>query len=110
MTGEKRTVGIFTIPQEFPCEEESSCCGPVGQTEEEIAVLKAALEELGVEVEVHNVKERDLPEKHPNVSKLLRTFGMGAVPLLAIDEEVVGMGAASVEEAVRTVEEKLVSA
>ena len=30
MTGEKRTVGIFTIPQEFPCGEESSCCGPVG--------------------------------------------------------------------------------
>ena len=110
MSEDKRIVRIFTMPQEFPCGEGSTCCGPTGQTEEEIAALKAALEGLGVEVEVHNVKNVEVLNEHPNVFKLLRTFGMGAVPILAIGDEIVGMSVVSVEEAVKAVQEKLISA
>ena len=109
MSQNRRAVGIFTMPQEFPCGNDSTCCGPVGQTEEEIAALEAAIERLGVEVEVHDVNSPEVAQKHPNVLQLLRSFGRDIVPILTVGGEVVCVGRPSIEEAVRAVEEKLLS-
>ncbi len=110
MSQNGQTVGVFTMPKESPGGEGSTCCGSVGQTEEEIAELRAALEGLGFDVEVHDVKKPDVIQKHPNVLKLLRTFGMGAVPILAVEDKIVGMAFPSPEEAVKAVKENLVGA
>ena len=107
MSEEKPIVGVFTMPQEFPCGKDSTCCGPIGQSDEAIAALKASIEDLGATVEVHNVKKLEVVKNHPNVAKLLRTFGMDVVPILAVGDEVIGMAFPSAEEAVRAVQDKL---
>ena len=107
MSENRHTVGIFTMPQDFPCGVGSSCCGPVGQSEEEIAALKAAIEGLGAEVEVHDVTKTEVLQKYLNVSRLLRSFGWGIVPILTVEEEVICMGSGRVEEAVKYVAKKL---
>lgn len=59
MTTNDKTVRIFIMPQQFPCGPQSSCCGPIGQTEEEIQAIKTTIEsELGCRVEVLNVMKR----------------------------------------------------
>ena len=107
MSEEKPVVGIFTMPQEFACGKDSTCCGPIGQSEEVVAALRASIEELGVAVEVHNVKRLEVQKNHPNVAKLLRTFGMGVVPILAVGDDVVGMRFETVEQVVDAVRQKL---
>jgi len=107
MSEDKPVVGIFTMPQEFPCGKDSTCCGPIGQSDEDVATLKATIEELGAAVEVHNVKKLEVVQNPPNVAKLLRTFGMGVVPILAVGDEVIGMGFPSADEAVKAVQDKL---
>ena len=107
MSEEKPIVGVFTMPQKFPCGKDSTCCGPIGQSDEEVAALKASIQELGATVEVHNVKELEAGQEHPHVSKLLRTFGTGVVPILAVGDEVIGMAFPSAEETVKAVQNKL---
>lgn len=107
MSGDRPIVGVFTMPQEFPCGKDSTCCGPIGQSDEEVAALKASIEELGAAVEVHNVEKLEVVRSHSSVAKLLRTFGMGVVPILAVGGEVIGMGFPSAGEAVKAVQDKL---
>ncbi len=100
MSNKNRTVRIFTMPQEFPC-------GPVGQTEEEIEALRSAISKLGVEVEVHNVKNLDDESQHQNVRNLLKSFGYGALPILTVDGGVMSMGNPKPEEAASAVKAKI---
>lgn len=87
-------VYVYYVPQAFPCGPDSSCCGPVGQTEEEIRALAreiaAAASGIGVEVIDAGGKlrmGRDLP-----VIKLLNTFGAAASPIIVVSGEVISMG------------------
>lgn len=57
MNDNESTVKIFTMKQEFPCGPRSTCCGPVGQTEEEISELENAIEWLDLKVEVFDVPD-----------------------------------------------------
>ncbi|MHC5054914.1 MAG: hypothetical protein ACYTKD_09375 [Planctomycetota bacterium] len=107
---EQDVVGVFTMPREFPCGEGSSCCGPVGQTDEEVSALTSALEAIGARVEVHNVKKVDVLRDHPNVFKLIRTFGAAALPVLTVGGKVVGMGAGPIDKTVNAVKECLAGA
>ena len=102
-------VGLFVLPQEFPCGEGSACCGPVGQTPEEITALRAALEAAGVQVELHNTKDNDVVRKHPAVSRILHSVGPQATPICTVGEEVVSASSTCVEDVVSAVREKLVS-
>ena len=97
-------VGLFVLPQEFPCGERSTCCGPVGQTPEEIAALQDALEALGMRVELHNAKDT----QHSAVTRLLRSIGLQATPICTVGEEVVSASSICVEDVVNAVREKLV--
>ena len=103
----KKILKIFMMPQEFPCGEQSSCCGPTGQSEEEIQNLKNSIEEeLGYEVEVLNVKNEDDVKNYPRIVQLLQSLGPAALPILKLEDEVVSMGNPTPEKAIAAIREK----
>lgn len=103
-----QVINIFTMPQEFPCGAGSSCCGPIGQTDEEVQTLKQGLEKaLGVPVQTFNVKNGADMKAHRQILALLRSFGWGVLPIITIDDEVVSMGAPTVAQAAEAVRQKL---
>lgn len=107
-----KNVRIFMMPQQFPCGPQSSCCGPIGQTEEEIQTLRRTIEkETGCLVEVLNVTNRSDMSKHPQIVqqivRLLNAFGAMALPIIALDGEVVSMGNSTPEQAALAIREKM---
>ena len=102
-----KVVKIFTMEQQFPCGPRSSCCGPIGQSEEEVMVLKNEIEKLGLEVEVYDVRRMKNLWENPQVFKLLRTFGPQAIPVIAVDNEVACIGQAEVSDIVSAIKSKL---
>jgi len=108
MTSNNKTVRIFTMPQNFPCGPRSSCCGPIGQSEEEIATLKTKIaDELGYDVEVFDVMNHDAVKNYYLVVQLLSSFGPMALPILTLGDEVVSIGNPQPEEAVAAIREKM---
>jgi len=107
MSNNNRVVGIFTMPQEFPCGPQASCCGPIGQSDEELEALRSAIAKLGVEVEVHNVNTLGDGEQYQNVRMLLKSFGYGVVPILTVDGEVISIGNPKPEGAASAVKAKI---
>jgi hypothetical protein len=96
------------MPQQFPCGPDSACCGPIGQTEEEVQRLKNLLEkELACHVEVFNVTKGADMKDHLPIVRLFRSFGPMALPIIALDGEVVSMGIPTPGEAVLAVKEKM---
>ncbi len=107
MNGNK-TLIIFMLPQEFPFVEKSTCCGPIGQSEEEIESLKSSIEnQLDYKVEVLNVKDDDVMKNHAQVVKLFRSLGPTALPILSLGDEVVSMAELAPEKAIAAIREKV---
>lgn len=105
---ERKIVKIFTAPLQFPCGPGSSCCGPIGQSEEDLKKLVETIKELGLSVEVHDIMEENkFDESFPDISNLIGSFGPAVIPIIAIDDEVISMGPPSLEEAKQTIKEKL---
>lgn len=94
MNKAKIILRLYYLPLSFPCGPRSSCCGPVGQSEEElqqyVAELKAHVP--GVDVQTVNVTERLDPRREEAVLKLLNSFGGVACPIFALDGEVLSIG------------------
>lgn len=108
MTTNSKTVRIFMMPQQFPCGPQSSCCGPIGQTEEEIHSLKSTIEkEIGCQVEVLNVTNGKYMRNYPQIVPLLQSFGIMALPIIALNGEVVSLGNPTPEQAVSAIREKM---
>lgn len=108
MATDGKILRIFMMSQQFPCGPQSSCCGPIGQTEEEIQNLRSAMErELGFQVEVIDVMNGSRMKHHLPIVRLFRSFGPMALPIIALDGEVVSMGTPTPEEAVLVVKEKI---
>jgi len=104
---DSKILRIFMMPQEFPCGEQSSCCGPIGQSEQEIQNLKGGIEkELPCKVEVLNVKNDDDMKNHPRIVQLLHSLGPKALPILTLDDEVVSMANPTPEKAIAAIREK----
>lgn len=103
---EQKTVKVFTLEQQFPCGPNSSCCGPIGQSKDDVKKLSDAIRNLGVGVEVYNIMEDGFAGRFPIVANLLGSFGPGIVPILAIGDEVISMGTPTPEEAVQAVKER----
>lgn len=103
------TIRIYYLPQSFPCGVGSSCCGPIGQSQEEIQGYIAAIrKEVGpVPVETIDVTGDLDPQRDAAALRLLDSFGPMAVPIFAIDGEVVSMGPPVVEELVALVKTKI---
>ncbi|MCM8786830.1 MAG: hypothetical protein NC935_02120 [Candidatus Omnitrophica bacterium] len=106
MKGEK-TIKIFTLEQQFPCGPQSSCCGPIGQSEQEVMALKNAIEKLGLQVEIYDVQKFKNLQEHPQVFKLFRTFGPQAIPIITVGNDVACMGKSEISETVAAIKSKL---
>ena len=102
-----KTVKIFTFPQQFPCGSQSSCCGPIGQSKEEIEALKTKItNDLGYDVEVIDVTNFYVVETHEQVAQLLSSTGPRALPILTLGDEIVSMGRAAPDTVVEAIREK----
>lgn len=105
---DKRVIHIFTMPQETPCGPESSCCGPIGQTEEEVQALTQGIEEkLALPVRVFNVRDGADMKDNRKILSVLRSFGWGVLPIITVDAEVVSMGPATPDQAVEAIKTQL---
>ena len=101
-------IRIFTIPLQTPCGPQATCCGPIGQSEEEVQRLKEHIEHgLGVKVEVKDVLLGEDMREHREISALYRTFGAMCLPIITVGDEVVSMGNPAPEEAIELLREKL---
>ncbi|HOF05883.1 MAG TPA: hypothetical protein PK175_09790 [Syntrophales bacterium] len=107
MNNNSQIVRIYTAPLQFPCGEGTTCCS-IGQSDEYVSSLAAAIESLGVTVKLHNVaKDDDLALRFPDATKLLEEFGHGITPILSFNDELAAMGLATIEEAVSVIRERL---
>jgi len=104
---ERKTVKVFTMKQQFPCGPQSSCCGPIGQSEEEITSLKNAIEKLEIDVEICDIRKMKNLQENPQVFKLFRTFGPLAIPVITVGDEVACMGRSETNEVVSAIKGKL---
>jgi hypothetical protein len=108
MNEKSKIVNIFWMPLQYPCGPNSACCGPIGQSEEDIKKLKSGIEEkTGLSVEVINSMDGTVMKNHLQIVRLLRSFGPTALPLIAIGDDVVSMGAPSLEEVVPLIQGKI---
>ncbi|MHB8281088.1 MAG: hypothetical protein ACYDIA_26145 [Candidatus Humimicrobiaceae bacterium] len=108
MNEKNKVIKIFTMKQEFPCGPQSSCCGPVGQTEEEISELKNAIDGLGLKVEVFDVSNFKDELLYPKVLDVLEKFGWGAIPVITVDDELACIGqSAGINETLAEIKKKL---
>ncbi len=102
-------VRLYYQPLSFPCGPNSACCGPVGQSAEELQQYRQAIEAALplATVECIDASQRlnlgrDLP-----VIKLLNTFGAAACPIFTVNGEVISMGPPVLEELIPMIKEKL---
>jgi len=107
MSANNKVVKIFTLEQQFPCGPKSSCCGPIGQSEQEVMALKDAIEKLGLGVEVYDVQRMKNLKDHPQVFNLFRTFGPQAIPVVTVDNEVACIGQSQTGEIISAIKGKL---
>jgi len=92
-------INIFMTAIQYPCGEGSSCCGPVGQKDEEIIELKNAIQGyFKCTVEIIDVKTKDNIKDQKHVIKLINSFGLGVLPLVTLDDDIVSMGTLSEKE------------
>lgn len=103
MSDKKKEVKIFTMEQQFPCGPKSSCCGPVGQSEQEVTALKNAIEKLGFAVEVCDVQKMKNLKENPRVFKLFSTFGPKAIPVITVGDEVASMGQSEISDTISAI-------
>ena len=104
---EQKTVKVFTMEQQFPCGPQSSCCGPIGQREEEIISLKNGIEKLGIDVEICDIRKMKNLQENPQVFKLFRTFGPQAIPVITVGDEVACIGQSETNEIISAIKGKL---
>jgi len=103
----RKKVKIFTVEQQFPCGPNASCCGPTGQSEQEVEAIKSAIENIGLDVEVFDInKTKDLKES-PQAARLFSTFGSKATPIIALGDEVVSIGQSGINEIILSIKGKI---
>ena len=109
MQNNNKKVKIFTMKQEFPCGPKASCCGPFGQSEEKMISLKNVIEKnLDVIVEIVDIKNTKNLEQHPSIFELIKSFGVGATPIIAVGDEVACVGQSdNIDEILSEIKRKL---
>lgn len=109
MSETRPAIRLYYLPQSFPCGPQSSCCGPVGQSEEELREYIIQLESglPGVQVQTVDVSKKLSLERDQPAVKLLNTFGLAACPVITLNGEVVSMGPPSIPELISALRVKL---
>ncbi|MFN3412548.1 MAG: hypothetical protein ACK42L_00605 [Thermoanaerobaculum sp.] len=109
MSENSKVVRVYFAPQTFPCGPNSACCGPVGQSQEELTEwtrqIKAALPE--VTVDFIDVTKPLRLDRDGAVIRLLNSFGLQACPIFAVGKEVVSMGPPVPDEFIPLIAAKL---
>ncbi len=109
MSDNNKNVRLYFAPQSFPCGPDSSCCGPVGQAQEELEQwaqqIKAALPE--VTVDFIDVTKPLRLDRDGAVIRLLNSFGLQACPIFAVGREIVSMGPPVTDELIPLIAAKL---
>lgn len=105
-------VRLYYLPQQFPCGPQSSCCGPVGQSAEEVGRYVDGLTATlpGIHVETVDASKKLNVRDHGPVIKLLNTFGANACPILTVGTEVLSMGPPMIPELVHLLRGRLAAA
>jgi len=107
MAFDEKVVKIFMMPRQSPCGPGSSCCGPVGQTDDEIAKLKRGIElGLSCKVEVFDATDGQDMKNNRAIFPTIHSFGFKALPLIVIDDDVICMGTIEPNEAVQAINRK----
>lgn len=111
MNESKPIVRIYYLPQSFPCGPQSSCCGPIGQSDEELRSYIIELEQSvpGIAVETVDLTQRTRLGRDLAALKLYNTFGAAACPIIAVDGDVVSMGPPLMAEVVELIKKKLLA-
>lgn len=102
-------IRLYYLPQSFPCGPQSSCCGPVGQSEEELRDYLVQLESSLPEIRVQTIdvsQKLNLQRDHA-AAILLNTFGGAACPIFTVGHEVISMGPPAIPELIELVRAKL---
>ncbi len=108
MTAHSHTVRIFMLPQQFPCGPQSSCCGPIGQSDEVIQNLTSIIQrELGCPVEVINIQDGKMMRNHLHIVRLIHAFGPAATPIIALDDEVISLGTPAPAQAIGAIKARM---
>ena len=108
MTSNQKKAKIFTLPHQYPCGPEATCCGPIGIPEEDIQTLKSIIEkEICPQVEVLDITKEDVMAGHPQIAELFSSLGMKALPIITLNEETVSMGNLASGDAVSAIREKV---
>jgi len=102
-------IRLYYQPQSFPCGPNSACCGPVGQSEEEVRGYVSALVNRfpGVQVELIDVSQKLRAGRDSPALKILNTFGTAACPVFTVNDEVISIGPPAMSELIPLLAEKL---
>lgn len=104
----QKEIKIFTIKQQFPCGPGSGCCGPIGQSEEEINNLIDSIKKIGIDsVMVNYVNDIRELNKFKNVQTIFTTFGPGAAPVILLDNDIISIGKSGINNIISLIKNKL---
>lgn len=94
MNIDKHIIRVYFMPQSFPCGPQSSCCGPVGQSEKDLQNCVNRLQEALPEapVECIDISQPLNMARDLAVIKLLKSYGPRACPVIVLDTEVLSVG------------------
>jgi hypothetical protein len=107
MASNHHAVRIFIMPRQS-CGPQACSCGSIGQSEEQIRILKSTIEQaIDCQVEVYDATSRDVMKNHPTIIDLLRSFGLTDLPVITLNDEVVSVGTPSPNQIVSAVWEKM---
>lgn len=88
-----KVLKIFTVPQQFPCGPQSSCCGPIGLTEEEVnSLVKSVKKVFDGDIEVFNLLEPQIQKNNREVVSLVSSLGWGCLPIISLDSKIISVG------------------
>lgn len=109
MSDQTTTVRLYHTPQSFPCGPNSTCCGPVGQSEEELQGYVSEVRKSfpDVPLELIDVSKKLRMGRDLAALKLINSFGKSACPIFTVNGEVVSMGPPAMPELVALLAEKM---
>jgi len=102
---------LYYAPLSFPCGAQSTCCGPVGQTEDELRGYVAELSRSFPDVPVTLIdtsQKLRLPRDGAAL-KLISSFGRSVCPIFAVNGDVISMGPPAMPELLALLRDKLQS-
>lgn len=94
-----KVLKIFTVPKQFPCGPQSSCCGPIGLSEDEVNSLVNVVKKVfDGEIKVFNLMEKDVQKDNKQVVSLVVSLGWGCLPIISLDNKIISVGRPSNEQ------------